>query len=451
MITIKCSCGRRFQTQDVNAGKRTKCPVCGSPLVVPDSDFLESTFGPPKVPATPPPWWYPKDQAKTTAVPPPMAGVGEPRPRAATPPREDATSSARDATSASRGTVKLAIVAGVGASIVLLVGVLVWVANSTTARPTPSDQADASRDRAPKAGRVPQPDIPPSNLATSLEASPPTVAASAPQASPAPPSAGREKSPESTPTDLASPAPTGRAGRPRLGLLIPAYFYPAGPGLKQWEGLIEAAARVPIVAVVNPASGPGETMNSDYGSIVRRAARRNVVVLGYVGTNYAQRPLVEVQADVDRWIRFYPEIRGIFFDAQASDANHVDYYSQLRAYARKKIGGALVVTNPGTLCDEAFAARPASDVLCIFEVSSGFENFRLPRWADRHPPGLFAALPHQVATPERMKDYIQVASTRGFGLIYVTDAKTPNPWERLPSYWDAEVEAVSKVNSGENP
>ena len=157
------------------------------------------------------------------------------------------------------------------------------------------------------------------------------------------------------------------AGQPRMKLLVPAYFYPAGPGLKHWEQLIDAAAHVPIVAVANPGSGPGEDLNPDYRTVVGRASRRGVTVIGYIGTNYAHRPRLEVEADVDRWIRFYPEIQGIFFDAQASDVGHVDDYAILREFVRKKINRALVVTNPGTLC--AKNTRPARP-----RTSSAYSN-----------------------------------------------------------------------------
>ena len=452
MITINCACGRRFQTQDANAGKRTKCPACGSPLIV--NAPKSGAFGtvPPKAPATPPPWWNPKGPAESSnASGPPVSDAGKIRTQVAAAPRADAISGARGATGSSRWPVRLFILAGVGGSIVLAIGMLLWTLNPTSTNgPKPSNQPVAGQDLAPVPARSFQAGVAESKPKASIVVSPSTVATSAPESPGVSPPTGRERSPEATEVESRL-APAGEAGRPRLKLIIPAYFYPAGPGLKQWERLIEAAARVSIVAVANPATGPGESMNVDYGSIVRRATRRGVVVLGYVNTNYAQRPLPEVQADVARWLAFYPEIRGIFLDAQPSDAKYVDYFAQARDFVRKKISGALVVTNPGTLCDEAFAVRPASDALCVFETNSGFENFRLPRWADRHPSSLFAALPHQVATQDRMRDYIQVASTRGIGLIYVTDGKIPNPWERLPSYWDAEVEAVRKVNLGEKP
>ena len=110
-----------------------------------------------------------------------------------------------------------------------------------------------------------------------------------------------------------------------------------------------------------------------------------------------------------------------------------------------------MITNPGTICAEEYATRLTSVVLCLFTSPKGFEDLRLPRWAERHPSGHFAAMPNQIDSPEQMRDCIQVASTRGFGLIFVTDAKGPNPWDRLPTYWDAEVEAVRKVNAGQAP
>jgi hypothetical protein len=33
------------------------------------------------------------------------------------------------------------------------------------------------------------------------------------------------------------------------------------------------------------------------------------------------------------------------------------------------------------------------------------------------------------------------------GYCYITDGKEPNPWIRLPRYWEAEVEAVQQVNA----
>jgi hypothetical protein len=211
--------------------------------------------------------------------------------------------------------------------------------------------------------------------------------------------------------------------------------------------LIEDAHRVPIVAVVNPQSGPGDDANPDYADVIRRAAEAGVEVVGYINTGYAtKRTAAEVKEDVDRWARFYPEIRGIFFDAQASSADHADFYAEIYAHAQKTLDPALIVSNPGTVCDEEYFARPTTDVAILFENSKGFEGFQLPRYAGGYQPVRFAALPYGVEGIEAMRQRVEAALLKGIGCVYVTDGVLPNPWARLPSYWDAEVEAVRRVN-----
>jgi hypothetical protein len=451
MIFLACSCGRRYKTQDKNAGKRTKCPVCGNPLVVPYPRATAERVGQADEGNAPPPWWNPKGDPEAS-----KALLGSERGKDETPVafliQDNALPGAKVSSRSARWSHKLTIASGIGGAVILVIGLLLWIGNpgSTPGR-SPKNEPNA-------------PDNGPSQTAPHSEFEGPAKVRGAPETiprssidrspheiKPSSPVARLEVAPTPASGEAAPPVSRGKVGQAKLKLLVPAYFYPAGPGLDEWERLIEAAGRVPIVAVANPASGPGENANSDYSSVVARAARRGVTVIGYVNTNYAHRPRPEVEADVDQWVRFYPEVRGIFFDAQASDAAQADYYAALREFVRKKNSGALVVSNPGTLCAEEYALRGAADVFCVFEFSSGFDNFRLPGWADHFTAGHFAALPLEVGRSEQMRDCIQMAASRGIGLIYVTDAKAPSLWDRLPSYWDAEVEAVRKVNQGLAP
>jgi hypothetical protein len=84
-----------------------------------------------------------------------------------------------------------------------------------------------------------------------------------------------------------------------------------------------------------------------------------------------------------------------------------------------------------------------------------------------HKPHHFAALVMQVASADTMREYLRKAAADGFGYVYVTDRppRDPsgeycgeqcppdkperlacetdcNPWNRLPTYWPAEVESV---------
>ena len=44
-----------------------------------------------------------------------------------------------------------------------------------------------------------------------------------------------------------------------MGLLVPAYFYPP----TYWDGLNFVAARVPLVVIMNPGSGPGTSQDAN--------------------------------------------------------------------------------------------------------------------------------------------------------------------------------------------
>jgi serine/threonine protein kinase len=242
--------------------------------------------------------------------------------------------------------------------------------------------------------------------------------------------------------------PAAKAGGSApLRLLVPAYFYPAGDGLRQWERIIESPAAGVTVVIVNANSGPGKAADASYAKILERARERGVTAIGYVSTKYAARPLPEVKEEVDRWLRHYPGIQGIFFDEQASAADHIPYYAALYEHARNTRGLSLVVTNPGTTCAEDYLARPAADVVCVVEAAKGFGAYAAPAWAARYRPERFAALLCETEPAERMQKNIQEMSAKRIGYCYITDARLPNPWDRLPGYWQEEVAAVQQVGA----
>jgi hypothetical protein len=234
---------------------------------------------------------------------------------------------------------------------------------------------------------------------------------------------------------------------PRLRLLVPAYFYPAGDGLKHWDRLIASAKQAPILAIANPASGPGDKADPAYTRILDRARKqKGRTLLGYVTTGYGKRPIADVKADVDRWTRLYPQVQGIFFDEQASGADRIDYYAALYGYARTERKLQPIVTNPGTVCAEDYVARPASDIVCLFEGFDGFAKFRPPEWTAKYKAARFAFLRYQAADAGQMRQSLADALEKRIGTVYVTDATGANPWDRLPGYWDEELAAVAKAN-----
>jgi hypothetical protein len=229
-----------------------------------------------------------------------------------------------------------------------------------------------------------------------------------------------------------------------MRLLVPAYFYPGGKELAHWDRLLGSPLAEGTVVIANPGSGPGQQGNEDYVRILDRTQRRGLTAIGYVSTRYGKRPLREVEADVDRWRLFYLGIQGIFFDEQASTADQVPYYAELYEYVKHRRGLSLVVTNPGAVCVEDYLRRPAADVACLAEVTKDFASFRRPAWADNYRADRVAALLCQVETAEHMKRIVREMRDNQIGFCFITDEREPNPWGKLPSYWEAEVEAVQR-------
>ncbi|HVW00951.1 MAG TPA: spherulation-specific family 4 protein, partial [Planctomycetaceae bacterium] len=117
-----------------------------------------------------------------------------------------------------------------------------------------------------------------------------------------------------------SPTQAAESNEAPIRLLVPAYFYPAGEGLVAWKKLIASAEQTPVVAIVNPDSGPGKRVDAVYHEIFQWAKPSKIKLIGYVTLSYAERPISAVKADIDSWLHFYPEVAGIFFDEQPSQA-----------------------------------------------------------------------------------------------------------------------------------
>ncbi len=229
-------------------------------------------------------------------------------------------------------------------------------------------------------------------------------------------------------------------------LLAPAYFYPAGDGLKSWEQLIASAAKAPVVAIVNPDSGPGKRRDPRYAELFKRSKNAPITLIGYVTLSYAERPLSAIKADIDSWLYFYPDVQGIFFDEQPSQAEHANFAQEAFAYARHQLKQGVFVTNPGVPCAPEYLAGNDAPAACMFEHQTGFEQFEPPDWLAAKGSHRLAVLVYHVKSADEMRKALQLALQKGAGYVYITDAAGPVPWDRLPRYWTEEIEAVAQKN-----
>lgn len=230
-----------------------------------------------------------------------------------------------------------------------------------------------------------------------------------------------------------------------MGLLVPAYFAPSRAD--DWAALAEAAAQVPVVAIVNVFNGPGPVAREDYGRVIQAVRANGGRVIGYVHANYARRPLDEVEEDMRRWANRYA-LDGFFVDEMANDglAAGLDYFAAVYREAKWIHPAGTVIGNPGTTTREVYLSRPVADAVVTFENRTGYSGYLPDAWNRRYPAQSFAHLCYEVGSAVTMTNYLRLADQRGTGWVYVTDDTVANPWDRLPGYWTALVAWIRERN-----
>ncbi|MEY4917982.1 MAG: hypothetical protein RL616_1895 [Verrucomicrobiota bacterium] len=228
-----------------------------------------------------------------------------------------------------------------------------------------------------------------------------------------------------------------------MGIIVPAYFYPG----TLWSSMNWAAGQVPLVAIMNPNSGPDTTQNPDYVAAVNSLRASGGKVICYVSTSYTTRNTNAVKLDIDRYFSWYA-VDGIFLDefTNDSDTNHLNYYATLYQYIQTKGTNLLVVGNPGINTLESYLMRPCADVLVTFEVDTGYATHVVDGWVTNHLARQFCHLPYNVASAATMTNDVNLAVARNVGWIYVTGDSGANPWDTLPAYWTNEVNYIRSQN-----
>ena len=230
-----------------------------------------------------------------------------------------------------------------------------------------------------------------------------------------------------------------------LGIMVPAYFYPRPNS--DWNRLNSASAKAPLIAIMNPGNGPGTSANGDYSRAINALRAAGGRVIGYVYSSYANRPMGDIKADVDRYHSFY-EIDGFFIDEMTNDdlATHYAFYAEMHQHIKGKRPTYLVVGNPGTRTRERYLSQPVTEKLVTFEHNTGYEQYVPDAWNRNYPAEHFVHLAYSVSSAGKMTNYVRLAAERNAGFIYVTDDELPNPWDRLPSYWEAHVNLIQELN-----
>jgi Spherulation-specific family 4 len=240
------------------------------------------------------------------------------------------------------------------------------------------------------------------------------------------------------------------AGASKIEIVVPAYFYPSAGS--DWNDLNAAASKIPITAIMNPFNGPGNSLDANYVAAVNSLRAAGGRVIGYVYTSYTSRPIQQVLSDIDRYDTWY-NVDGIFVDEMANTgpAERLNYYRDIYNHIKSIDPNWEVMGNPGTATIEQYLTWPTADRLMVFEnVGAAYPGYSPSNWNFSYNRSTFVHLVHTEASLADMLSHLDLAVQRNAGGIYVTDDVLPNPWNRLPTYWSALVDAVAATNADYN-
>ena len=240
---------------------------------------------------------------------------------------------------------------------------------------------------------------------------------------------------------------------PKLQILLPLYIYPNWYDKNKyvWKQVIAAAKKVSIVAIINPNSGPNNAPpNTDYQQGIKDLHQAGIKIVGYVPSNYSNRDIRSVKTDIDLYIKHF-KVDGIFIDEAASSTEKASYYQQLYQYIKSKSIAYKVIINPGVNIDENYISQGVADTIITFEnYQKNWSRYAPAKYQKNYSAQKFAALVHTTADRKLMKSTLDRAIKNNLGYIYITDDSTStpnkNPWDTLPTYWQAEVNYIQQLN-----
>ncbi len=271
--------------------------------------------------------------------------------------------------------------------------------------------------------------------------------------------------------------------RPMTRSIIPAYFGNVPDCLPDWEKVIadDVPGKAEVMLIVNIGLGVGgrdggplipsdwnaPEVTAFYRQVLVQAYMKGIKLLGYVSTNYGNRPIADVERDIASWKAMWPGITGIFLDEQATgtDANPhaamqaLPYYEAIRQYVLQQFGPTLnsvsdprVVTNPGNVGNlpndlQAYLGSGSTvtvaDIMDIYE-DSNLSGYTPPSWVKGYASGRFSILLYGQPSLSAFK----AAVNDHAGNVYVTSlTEDQDPWSGLTPNWASEVDVISQLNA----
>ena len=224
-------------------------------------------------------------------------------------------------------------------------------------------------------------------------------------------------------------------------VVVPAYFSPSAGWTRA-----DDTRPVPRLMILDISGiGAGTSPERKFQVAVRRAQAAGIEVMGYSATDYGQRPVASVEADVRNYAAWY-HVTDMFLDESASSSSQLSYYRGLTDYIRRMSPGSTIMLNPGTYPDRQYMS--IGDIVMVYENSyANFPGLQVPGWVRDYPATSFAFSIY--ATPvNRLAATIALSRQRHAGYVYVTDGEPPDPYSSLPGYWSSENSIIAAACAG---
>jgi len=222
------------------------------------------------------------------------------------------------------------------------------------------------------------------------------------------------------------------------GLIVPLY----GQVGQEWERLIqakEAHPSVPVVAIVNAASGSGDARNPAYASAIDSLKAAGIVVVGYVSTREGGRPIKSLETDIAEWRSWYG-VDGVYFDQMPQRSGMEGYYAYMTQFA-KSHGMTVTMGNPGANTSLSYIGTVGTIVI---SEGVGVPSLSYLAGWDKGGNGKenFAFIARSV--PGYNSTYL-VDAAASVGFLFISDV---SDYFALPTYLSSEMSSLQWLASG---
>ncbi len=223
------------------------------------------------------------------------------------------------------------------------------------------------------------------------------------------------------------------------GILIPFYIYPTSTAIQPLLDAKTNYPNVPMRVVMNPDSGVGLLPDPVYVDAIAALQQAGIEVAGYVYTDYNNRLIADVEAEITLWQTWYnPD--GIFLDAMGTSTL---YYQTLEIFA-DTLGIGFLVGNPASNVDTGFASIVDTVVLANSDTLPNLNDY-----ANWKSAGLPKTNVGMIVYDISVFPLDWIYQAREFiGWFYVTDQGGMDPWGALPTYFDQLMDVLNTTHPG---